>query len=257
MEPHASVAAFLFITLAALLQLPWEDPLAQRWTGTAAWAVLTAWSIGASFALTPRHRGPAAAIALGTAAGIGLVQWVGVATLLLALLSTAACAIAGLLVIAGLGRTRSLAARGLTLGAPLLGLACAAFAPTVLRCGEAVSVEGSRPWVSLQALAAEDQQDRRNGCFVLNPTRDVQRRTSVLRILAAHPSPPPQAAADAAIVLLHAFTVAELRLSHQLFRLAAASGHVPAYELEKAALDRLQLALGRPQVHGTQRFHHL
>lgn len=83
----------------------------------------------------------------------------------------------------------------------------------------------------------------------------MQRRDVALRLLSRDGVPPPQAAADAGLLFLHGSSIEDLSMAHELRGLAARSGHGPAEALERAALDRLRLARGQPQVHGTQWIH--
>jgi hypothetical protein len=198
---------------------------------------------------------PLSLLAAGaTPVGLGLVPWTGLiatAGWVLVLLALVPVCLA---VLVTKGRFRA-AVRAFSTLALVLALMALTMAGTALRCGSIAPVDESQPWKALRALAASDQRDRKSGCFALNPQRDAQRREVALRLLTRNGVPPPQAAADAGLLFLHGSSIEDLSLAHQLLGLAARSGHEPATVLERAALDRLRLAEGLPQVHGTQWIH--
>lgn len=252
--PQRRGAGALLLTLALVALGAANELFRQEWLGRALWATTGAWALCAASPLLLKSK-PASLLASGVAlAGVGFVPWMGLiataAWVLLLLTIAPVCLV--VLVTKGRFRAAVRAFSALALALALLGLTMAG---TALRCGSIDRVDESQPWKALQALAASDQQDRKSGCFVLNPQRDAKRREVALRLLSRNGVPPPEAAADAGLLFLHGSSVEDLSLAHELLGLAARSGHGPAAVLERAALDRLRLARGQPQVHGTQWIH--
>lgn len=252
--PQLRAAGILLLALTLVALCAGGPVLQQEWLGRALWATTGAWALWAASSLFAKAR-PVGLLAAGAAlVGIGLVPWTGLiatAGWVLVLLALVPVCLA-VLVTAGRFRAAVRAFSALALALALVGLTMTG---TVLQCGSIDPVDESQPWKALQALAASDQQDRKSGCFALNPQRDAQRREVAQRLLSRNGVPPPQAAADAGLLFLHGSSIEDLSMAHELLGLAARSGHEPAKTLERAALDRLRLAQGLPQVHGTQWIH--
>lgn len=253
--PQRRAAGTLLLALALVALCAGGQLLQQEWLGRSLWATTCAWALWVGSPLLAKAR-PLSLLATSAAlVGIGLVPWTGlIATVGWVLLLLALVPVC-LAVLVTNGRFR-IAVRALSTLAPALAIVGLTMAGTALRCGSIDPVDESQPWKALQALAALDQQDRKSGCFALNPQRDAQRREVALRLLTRNGVPPPQAAADAGLLFLHGSSIDDLSMAHELLGLAARSGHGPAAVLERAALDRLRLAQGQPQVHGTQWIHH-
>lgn len=213
------------------------------WTSLLLWALLAIGTLHGA-------RGLAWCLACAVVAvPLGLLPWVGLGALVLvsAALPLALVGIVLLLV----ARTRKVGATlasGAT-GMALFGLLALSAATA---CGPLPSVDGTTAAAQLASLARSDQRDRQSACFVFNPSRDIARRALAKELLARGERFPPQALADAGLILLHGSEVADLELAHSLLLSAVALGHADAKPLERVALDRLHLSRGQPQVYGTQ-----
>lgn len=109
----------------------------------------------------------------------------------------------------------------------------------------------------LEELYEADQRDRTN--VYGSPTaiqelrhRDGMRRSLVLEMIAQGAVNTQNDLYRAAVILLHGSQPADFLAAHRLAVTAAVGGHRPARWLAASSLDRFLMAVGLPQVYGTQ-----
>lgn len=218
------------------------------------WAFFLLWGL-LSIAMLHGARGRGLALAAAAvAAPLGLLPWVGLGALLAVRLAIPVAVIG-----CALAPWRRSHRLGFTLAAGALGVglfSLLALAPAV-GCGGLPALDGASAAAQLASIVRSDQEDRRSACFVFNPQRDASRRALVRKTLIQATALSPPALSDAGLVLLHGTDTEDLEQAHILLLAAQAMGHEAAEPLARVALDRLRLARGQPQVHGTQWFHSL
>ncbi|MBI4371968.1 MAG: hypothetical protein HY552_06700 [Elusimicrobia bacterium] len=82
--------------------------------------------------------------------------------------------------------------------------------------------------------------------------RDLERRREALELIGQGQVNTPNDLYRAAVLFQHGAEPKEFLLAHRLAVMAAVNGHRPSRWLAAASLDRLLMALGLPQVYGTQ-----
>jgi len=102
-----------------------------------------------------------------------------------------------------------------------------------------------------------DQADRGTGYWMIDPERDRIRLQRVKTLYRAGQITEPADQYNAALVYQHGSCADEFQVAYELATAAASHGIPPAGQLSMAPLthatyDRWQLALGKPQVYGTQ-----
>lgn len=112
----------------------------------------------------------------------------------------------------------------------------------------------SEDWSSdrqLAYLAETDQTDRQTGAFI-DSSRDYQRASRVLQLLATGQTETPTEFLDAAIVLQHGTCPAHFELAHRLAVVAHDANVENAAQWRRLTYDRWQLSVGNAQRYGTQ-----
>ncbi len=105
----------------------------------------------------------------------------------------------------------------------------------------------------LKCMYDVDQSDRYSGRFLLLPGRDkarLSRAREIIRLNADSLSG--EAMYHAAMILQHGNSSGDFESAHHLARSAFEAGVVKAEGLSRAAYDRWQLSIGKPQKYGTQ-----
>ena len=111
--------------------------------------------------------------------------------------------------------------------------------------------------LKLLELYEADQSDRRKVYDTPESVRELQHRDAMRRTLISQMIQGGEVSTTldlyrAAVVFLHGDKPRDFLAAHRLSSMAAISGHKPARWLAAASLDRLLMALGQPQVYGTQ-----
>jgi hypothetical protein len=105
----------------------------------------------------------------------------------------------------------------------------------------------------LAHLLETDQSDRISGRFAILPLRDRNRLARARSIVeSAGDSLDVESKYAAAMVLQHGDRPRDFEMAHTLALAALESRHNDAEFLVRAAYDRWQISLGKPQKYGTQ-----
>ena len=126
-------------------------------------------------------------------------------------------------------------------------LAVHAFAP-------AATIEGSDSSTKDQVayMFETDQADRVAMRLFSLSNRDAARRSVLLKLLNDQPLDDPEAKYHAAMILQHGAEPAHFEQAHQLALEASEAGVEESEWLSKAAYDRWQISIGKPQLYNTQ-----
>lgn len=248
------LTALLLVTFGALCAADWQGSPLRMHGARLVWALLLCWSLLGAAVL---HGVPGlgwAVAGAAVAAPLGLLPWVGLGAVVMVGLAVPPGILGGLLVLAGRTRKAGRLVASVGIGVTLCSLLALS---TSAGCGSLPAVSGMTAAEEFASIARSDQEDRRSACFIFNPDRDAIRRARVKERLHSAQPLPPQALTDAGLVLLHSTHADDLALAHALLLSATAMGHAAAEPLQRVAIDRLRLARGEPQIHGTQWFHAL
>lgn len=109
----------------------------------------------------------------------------------------------------------------------------------------------------LEELHASDQKDRQTVYTAPADVetlrrRDKERRAEVADIMARGEANTPNDLYRAAVIFQHGTGEKDFLTAHRLAMMAALHGHRAARWLTAASLDRFLMAVGRPQLYGTQ-----
>lgn len=111
--------------------------------------------------------------------------------------------------------------------------------------------------LKLQELFDADQADRQKVYETPEQVkelgqRDAMRRTLALNMISAGEVTTVMDLYRAAVIFQHGESARDFLAAHRLASVAAINGHRPSRWLMAASLDRLLMAVGQPQVYGTQ-----
>jgi hypothetical protein len=113
--------------------------------------------------------------------------------------------------------------------------------------------DGASVQEQLAHLLETDQRDRISGRFAILPWRDKNRLERTRSIVeSAGDSLDAESKYAAAMVLQHGDRPRDFEMAHTLALAAFESGYKDAEFLVRAAYDRWQISLGKPQKYGTQ-----
>jgi hypothetical protein len=108
------------------------------------------------------------------------------------------------------------------------------------------------PQAELAAMYIADQRDRWSGRFMYMPWRDHRRLERAREMIEQEENLHVDARFHLAMLLQHGNVPSDFESAYNLAISAAESGHTDAEWLAKAAFDRWQLSIGKPQKYDTQ-----